>query len=147
MKLLSLAPPANAVGHTLLELMIAVVIVGGLVVSAVPGFQAQRFASARSSAQATLGAMMLTIAQQQAAGVNAELSLVDLPIDDDRYVYKLFPQPVIKNAHYWIAAMPRSESSLAGNGALTLTDSGLGCWHREQDSPVSPTCGLNDEVW
>lgn len=148
---------ADSKGHTLLELMIALALVGILATITVSGFQSQRAASARLQAQASLGALMLTLAQQAAServvgGGVPKLSSSGLVLPEggrqnDAYVYRLLPQPAGADADYWVVATPREGSSLAGNGALSLTASGLGCWHRGNDAPVSSECGEADEVW
>ena len=133
-------------GFTLIEVLIVVAIIGVLAAIAYPSYQKHIIRSKRLDAQSE----MLQIAQTMAsyklrngtfagATVNNVYGGTVTP-NQGTALYDLAFSPTPTTANSWsLVATPKNGQ--AGNGALTLTDTGLQCWYKNKDtSYVAADC-------
>ncbi len=135
---------------TLLELLIALVIVALLAGIAVPTYQKQVIKGHREQAKAALSELISVIELLRARSATGTLSSLLVPEDllgriVERYTITIVPNPIEVESEYWVKGIPRSGTDQIGNGGLTLTSQGRGCWHKSTDTPVTHKCtGLNE---
>jgi prepilin-type N-terminal cleavage/methylation domain-containing protein len=129
-------------GFTLIELMITMALVSILLVSAVGGFRQQQAAAMRYQVQALLGEIALSEMQ----GEDSLLGVQHSPVLKHFEVVVKGKSPGQGDV-FWVLASPRNLGRFSGQGALSLTSMGLGCWHRHTDAPQRPTCLPTDEKW
>ncbi len=133
-------------GFTLIEVLIVVAIIGVLAAIAYPSYQKHIIRSKRLDAQSE----MLQIAQTMASyklrnGTFAGATVNDVyggtvTPNQGTALYDLAFSPTPTTANSWsLVATPKNGQ--AGNGALTLTDTGLQCWYKNKDtSYVAADC-------
>lgn len=134
-------------GFTLIELMIVVAIISILAAIAYPSYTQYKIRTQRTDAQSE----MLQIAQRmqtyRAANGNfagAEVATVygggNVTPKQGIALYDLAFNPSPTTANSWtLVAKPITGKQQAGDGALTLTDTGLKCWYKGKDAPQSTT--------
>ncbi len=130
-------------GFTLIELMIAVAIVGILASIAIPSYQAHVDRTRRADAQATLTAAANAMERYKTgAGQGSYLSASfgsastdvfpsEAPLEGSAKYYDLDLPTQTANT-YTIRAKPKG--AMVGDGRLEITHTGRRCWYKDQDS-------------
>ena len=138
-------------GLTLIELMIALLIISLLLAVAVPTYQRHIIKNHREYAKAALSDVGAQIARLRTRSANANLpniinpqTLLATPLL--RYQLQLSPNPIANAPIYWLTAIP-VDPAQQGDGGLTLGSDGQGCWHQGNDQPAGYACGVGSKVW
>lgn len=136
-------------GFSLIELMLAIAIVGILLAVAMPSYQKYRQATNRVEAQSYLmdlsnRAASYRLVNQEFTGLTlAKLGSSKIP-NTSKPNYNVHIENVT-NASGRVTALifvatPDASSIQKGNGVLTITSRGIKCWYKDQDSVnVKPT--------
>ncbi len=143
--------PPNSRGVTLIELLIGLVIISLLLVIAVPTYQRHVIKVHRETAKAALSDVAAQIARLRARSANSNLpNVIDPQIlvshPSPRYQLQLSPNPVGNAVIYWLTAIPIDRVQ-QGDGGLTLSSNGRGCWHQSNDRPIGYECAVEEKVW
>ena len=128
-------------GFTLIELMIVVAIIGILAAIAYPSYTQYTIRTKRVDAQSE----MLFIAQRMQTYKAANGTFKDATVTtvyggtvtpkQGTALYDLAFSPSPTTANGWtLVATPIAGKAQSGNGAMTLTDSGVQCWYKEKDT-------------
>ncbi len=143
--------PSNSRGVTLMELMIGLAIISLLLAVAVPTYQRHVIKVHRETAKAALSDVVAQIARLRVRSANANLpnvidpqTLVTHP--SPRYQLQLSPNPVGNAVIFWLTAIPIDRVQ-QGDGGLTLSSNGRGCWHQSNDRPSGYECAVGDKAW
>lgn len=130
-------------GFTLIELMIAVAIIGILASIAIPSYQAHVDRTRRADAQATLTAAANAMERYKTGGgqgsylsasfgsASTDVFPAEAPLEGNAKYYKLSLLNLAANT-YTILAEPKG--AMVGDGRLTITHTGRRCWYKDQDS-------------
>jgi hypothetical protein len=131
--------------------MIGLAIISILLAIAVPTYQRQMIKSHREHAKAALVSVAAQIAALRTRSANANLpnaidpqTLLTHPLP--RYQLQLSPNPIGNAVIYWLTAVP-SDPVQQGDGGLTLSDNGRGCWHQSTDTPTDYQCAAGEKAW
>lgn len=132
-------------GFTLIELMIAVAIVGILASIAIPSYQAHVDRTRRADAQATLTAAANAMERYKTGGgqgsyasasfgsASTDVFPAEAPLEGSAKYYDLsLPAADLAANSYTILAKPKGP--MVGDGRLTITHTGRRCWFEGQDS-------------
>lgn len=138
-------------GFTLIELLMGVAIISILLLIAVPSYQQYVVRSHRETAKAALADVLAQVARLRARGAAGSLPAVLDPMAlttrvVSRYRLQLTPNPIGVADFYWIMAVP-NDPAQQGDGGLTLTSNGQGCWHLQNDVPTDFRCAVTDKAW
>lgn len=140
-----------AKGVTLIELMVALLIIGVLLGIAVPTYQRHIIKNHREYAKAALADVGAQIVRLRTRSANANLpnvidpqSLLATPLL--RYQLQLSPNPIANAPVYWLTAIP-TDPAQQGDGGLTLSSNGRGCWHQDNDHPTGHDCVAGAKAW
>ena len=134
----------NSRGFSLIELMLAIAIVGILLTVAIPSYQKYRQATNRVEAQSYL--MDLSNRAASYRLVNQEFTGLTLAkLGSSKFANYNVHIENVTNASGRVTALifvatPDASSIQKGNGVLTITSRGIKCWYKDQDSVnVKPT--------
>ncbi len=140
-------------GFSLLELLCVLAIMGILATLSIPAYQDHLHRGYREQTKALLlnavSALSKLTLQTPTGVLPAEIESTRDLWSPDSELYDFSLTRMEDGAfQYWLAAIPKSEGRQMGNGALTLTNTGLGCWHQNQDEITNIDCdGVNDHPW
>lgn len=147
----------NQQGFTLIEVMIAVVIIGILMAVAYPSYQAHIIESHRKEVQGTLEAMATAMERYRtdnntylgsrtaSAAASAPITTVfpsQAPLDTGDKVYNLIIQDLSASS-YTLRAAPIAGSVQDGNGYLELTSTGIKRWDKDDSGGI----GGGETTW
>lgn len=127
-------------GFTLIEIMIALAIVGVLAAIAVPTYQQYRIRENRNEMKSTMMQIAQRLTEYKLVNNNFNTTLTKV------YGSAVYPTSgtrkynlsIVTTANSWtLFAFPAGQQ--VGNGSLVLTDQGWNCWVQAQDSACVPT--------
>ena len=128
-------------GFTLVELMVVVAVVSILIAIAYPAYTEHMLKGRRSAAQSDL----IELAQfmqryysenkryRDALGVAPTLPFTQSPKDSSPKVYNL-TVATVSDTSYTLTATPIAGQAQAGNGKLTIDQTGDRCWDENDDN-------------
>lgn len=132
-------------GFTLVELIVAVAIVGILASIAIPSYQAHVDRTRRSDAQATLTAAANAMERYKTGSgqgsydsaslgsASSDVFPAEAPLEGSTKYYNLtLPASELTDSGYTILATPKG--AMVGDGRLTITHTGRRCWYEGEDS-------------
>lgn len=136
-------------GITLVELMIALVVISILFMVAVPTYQYGIIKVNRESVRAELIAVAEKLSALSLQSSDGRLP-TGLKLDADKLLkqdsqYYDFDIELVDSGYgYWIVALPKESEMQSGDGAQALGHTGVGCWYKGNDAPaVNEPCDLN----
>ena len=145
---------SDSVGYTLIELLLAVLILSVLVSLAVSGYSAVVSRVAREDIKVELvskSAHLSQLALFSPGGrlIKKEVEALDLLVVDEAVDYQIELDLLGDGMVYWLIARPKPGGRMVGDGALSLTHSGKGCWYANNDQPQirQPCLNEKDEAW
>lgn len=136
-------------GFSLIELLCVVTIIAILSAIVLPSYYNYVHQSNREHAKGILVEMSAALSQQR-----LETSSGALPDDIEEKTglsdeYYSFALTVEENGvGYLLTAKPLAEGRQMGDGLLSLTHTGFGCWHEGHDEVEGMGCsGQSDHTW
>ncbi len=140
-------------GVTLVELMIALIIVSLLALIALPSY---RFSMVR--AHRVEVRVLLTEFASHLSELSIRSATGQLPVDfgdavaewDKRNEFYHIDVAILDQGFgYWIVAYPDRKKMQQGDGAQALSHTGTGCWYKQVDKPAvnAPCDQSSDEFW
>ena len=137
-------------GFTLIELILAIAIVGILLTIALPSYQQYVKKSKRVEVQAHLMALSHQLASyklinQSFNGMTiSQLGGADFPLVQANYTLTLtdaygvaLDQTTAQTSTWLLVATPKLDSTQQGTGRISLMHSGGQCWYENQDDAVA----------
>ena len=134
-------------GFNLLELLCALAIVSILSSLAWPSYVGYMNQSRRAQVQAELTEISVELTQARLASANGLLAS-GTSTNKTNNNYDFFVTVANDKMKYFITATPQLNGQQVGDGLLSLTSEGLGCWHEGDDKTASLVCtGGKDHAW
>lgn len=135
-------------GFSLIELLIAVVVVSILAAIAYPSYVDYMERTRRLDTQSSmlnLASSLETYRSQNLSYQGASVAVLAPSLADDQFfTVTLSPDPLPAGAQdYEIIALPKSSNLMAGTGAMKLNSNGESCWNEASDTG----CVYGDHSW
>ena len=141
-------------GFSLIELMIALVVIALLSAIAVPAYRSSVEQGHRLAARTELmqlAEQLSRLALQSTTGrLPQEVVFQSDQLVSEKNEFYRFSVKIVDNGFgYWLVASPVKERQMMRDGAQALSHTGEGCWYRMNDDPMvnEPCSNEHYEHW